>query len=45
MTLRSSVGWPLTGPIRTVSSAPLASSPNTNVSSSRPIPTAAQVYL
>ena len=45
MTFSSSVGWPLTGPMRSVSNAPLDSSPNTKVSSRRPMPAAAQVYL
>ncbi len=45
MTLSSSDGWPLNGPMERVSRWPLISDPNTKVSSSRPTPAAAQVYL
>ncbi len=45
MTLRSSDGWPLNGPIRSVSRCPPISEPETNVRSSSPMPIAAHVYL
>ena len=45
MTFRNSDGWPLNGPIWSVRRWPLTSVPNTNVSSSKPTPAAAHVYL
>ena len=45
MTFSSSDGWPDSGPMDSVSLAPLTSLPNTKVSSSRAMPAAAHVYL
>ena len=45
ITLRSSDGWPESGPIERLSRAPLVSEPNTKTSSRSAIPAAAHVYL
>ena len=45
MTLSNSDGCPLSGPTWSVSREPFTSVPRTNVSSSRPTPAAAHVYL
>ena len=45
ITFSSSDGWPDSGPMDSVSLAPLTSLPNTKVSSSRAMPAAAHVYL
>ena len=45
MTLRNSDGWPLNGPTGSVRRWPFTSEPRMKVSSRRPTPAAAHVYL